>query len=148
MNIFVGNISFSAEEEDIYKAFADFGSVTGVVIVKEKNGDRSRGFGFVEMPDEKEALSAIAGLHGKDILGRPVNVMPSSPRKPGDRLSELGYGHLLKRTGKYKQGRRSVSYVKKCVEAGNLGFIAKRKPKKNLMRWRKNPRRAGNSKQK
>jgi len=143
MNIFVGNLSFSAKEEDVYKAFSDFGTVSKVVIVTEKNGVKSRGFGFVEMPDEQEALNAIAGLHGRDILGRRVNVVPSSPMKPGDRASKLGYSHLLKRTGRYKQGRRSVSYAKKCIEKGVLDFAAKRKPKKKIMR--KRLRRAGRS---
>jgi len=53
VNIFVGNLSFSAKEEDVYKAFADFGAVANVAIVMEKKGKKSRGFGFVDMPVEK-----------------------------------------------------------------------------------------------
>lgn len=60
MNIFVGNLSFAAKEEDVYRVFAGFGAVANVAIVMEKKGKKSRGFGFVEMPDEQEALSAIA----------------------------------------------------------------------------------------
>ena len=146
MNIFVGNLSFSAKEEDVYKVFAGFGAVSGVVIVMEKKGRKSRGFGFVEMPVEQEAISAIAALHGKEILGRPVNVMAAlsgkpkkekegrfGPQEPGNSRQELPF----KRTGRYKQGRRSISFMKK---RGITSFAPARKFKVNPMRWRKKPR--------
>jgi len=152
MNIFVGNLSFSAKEEDVYKAFAGFGAVANVVIVMEKKGKKSRGFGFVEMPNEQEALSAIAALHGKEILGRPVNVMVSLPKKPRsehtdkrDRAqpqvtADSRNDNFLKRTGKYKQGKRSINYIKKHIDAGTTASIPERKYKANPMRWRKKPR--------
>ncbi|MDP2928296.1 MAG: RNA-binding protein, partial [Candidatus Omnitrophota bacterium] len=82
MNIFVGNLSFEAKEIDVKRVFMAFGVVTSVAIVMEKKGKKSRGFGFVQMPDEQEALAAIAQLQGKEILGRPINVMPALSKEP------------------------------------------------------------------
>jgi RNA recognition motif-containing protein len=152
VNIFVGNLSFSAKEEDVYKAFADFGAVANVAIVMEKKGKKSRGFGFVDMPVEQEALSAIAALNGKEILGRPVNVMVALPKKPGTEhpakkifsqpqtIAGSQQEPSFRRTGRYKQGRRSISYTKKRIAVGITTPVAERKYKPNPMRWRKKPR--------
>ncbi len=157
MNIFVGNLSFAAKEDDVYKAFADFGAVANVAIVMEKKGKKSRGFGFVEMPDEQEALSAIAALDGKEILGRPVNVVVALPKKPRSERSEkkdslqpgaaadIRQNPSFKRTGKYKEGRRSISFVKKRIAVGITDPVPERKYKPNPMRWRKKPRWASSS---
>lgn len=148
MNIFVGNLSFEAKEADVHKAFAVFGAVSSVAIVTEKKGRKSRGFGFVEMVNEQEALAAIAALNGREILGRPVNVMPSvaRPKKPKNRiLAKKGALRPdFKRTGKYKEGRRTISYLKKRLDAGIAAPVGKRKYKPNPLRWRKavNPRRS------
>ena len=84
MNIFVGNMSFDAKEEDIKKLFEDFGVVVSVVIVKEKNGIKSRGFGFVEMADQKQGEAAIAALNAKEFMGRPLNVSAERPKSEED----------------------------------------------------------------
>ncbi len=156
MNIFVGNLSFGAKEPDLQKAFAAFGTVLIAAIVMEKKGKKSRGFGFVEMPDEQEALSAIAALNGKELLGRPINVMPALPKKPKSltpksKVFEKSFfrpkaeGHsrhdpAFKRTGRYKEGRRSLSYVKRRTDAGITQAMPERKHKDNPMRWRKKPK--------
>ncbi len=142
MNIFVGNLSFEAKEIDVQRAFAGFGVVTSVVIVMEKKGKKSRGFGFVEMPDEQEAQGAIATLNGKEILGRPINVMAALPKKPKKEFSgeENKQRPEFKRTGKYKEGRRTISYMKKRLDAGITAPVAERRYKSNPMRWRKKPR--------
>jgi len=157
MNIFVGNLSFAAKEDDVYRAFADFGAVDSVAIVMEKKGKKSRGFGFVEMPNEEEALSAIATLHGKEILGRPINVMAALPKKPKSeyikkkKVSQLSATEdsqqepVLKRTGRYREGRRSISYVKKRIAVGITTPVVERKYKPNPMRWRKKPKWAASS---
>ena len=88
MNIFVGNMSFDAKEEDIKKLFEGFGSVVSVVIVKEKNGIKSRGFGFVEMADQKQGEAAIVALNTKEFLGRPLNVSPERPKSELDEIPE------------------------------------------------------------
>jgi hypothetical protein len=82
MNIFVGNLSFEAAEDDIKKLFEGFGNVVSVVILKrkEKKAPKSRGFGFVDMPDEQQALAAIAGINGKEFMGRVINVEPARPK--------------------------------------------------------------------
>jgi len=82
MNIFLGNLSFDATESDVKKLFEGFGNVASVAIVmsKEKKAPRSRGFGFVEMPDEQQALAAIAALNGKEHMGRVLNVEKARPK--------------------------------------------------------------------
>jgi len=144
MNIFVGNLSFEANQTDLQREFMAFGLVTSVVIVMEKKGKKSRGFGFVEMPDEQEALAAIAQLQGKEILGRPVNVMAALPKKPKSEFAERKNNPHpeipFKRTGEYRKGRRSLSYAKQRINAGITAPITGHKNKINPMRWRKKPR--------
>ena len=156
MNIFVGNLSFEAKEIDVQRVFMGFGVVTSVAIVMEKKGKKSRGFGFVEMPDEQEALAAIAQLQGKDILGRPINVTAAVSKGPksepvgrrnknssvaGDDYQDgHRHGPSFVRTGKYKEGRRSLSYLKKRTDAGITAPVPERRYKSNPMRWLKKPR--------
>jgi len=143
MNIFVGNLSFDAKEIDVQRVFMAFGVVTSVAIVMEKKGKKSRGFGFVQMPDEQEALAAIAQLQGKEILGRPINVMSSvpKPKKPKNQISaKKDTRPDFKRTGKYKEGRRTISYIKQRLEAGVTTSVPERRYKSNPMRWLKKPR--------
>ncbi|HTX79354.1 MAG TPA: RNA-binding protein [Longilinea sp.] len=83
MNIYVGNLSFQASEDDVRQAFEAFGQVDSVSIVKDKFTGQSRGFAFVEMPNQAEAQAAIAGLNGKDLKGRAVNVNEARPRTEG-----------------------------------------------------------------
>ncbi len=75
MRIFVGNLLFTSTKEDVQKLFQGFGTVDSVSI-RNKSGKNPRGFGFVEMSDENQALSAIAALEGKDFMGRILNVTP------------------------------------------------------------------------
>jgi cold-inducible RNA-binding protein len=83
MNIYVGNLSFKAAENDLRQAFAAFGAVTSVAIIKDQVTSKSRGFAFVEMANSTEAQAAIAGLNGKDLMGRPLMVNEARPRTPG-----------------------------------------------------------------
>ena len=80
MNIYVGNLSFDATEEDVRKVFEQFGKVESAKIVQDKYSGRSRGFGFVEMPSADEAKAAISGLNGKEIKGRALSVNEARPR--------------------------------------------------------------------
>jgi RNA recognition motif-containing protein len=91
MNIFVGNLAFDATQDDIKKLFEGFGNVTSAVIVmsREKKAPKSRGFGFVEMPDEEQALAAIAALNEKEFMGRILNISQARPKTEADRQSEL-----------------------------------------------------------
>ena len=83
MNIYVGNLPFKASEDDIRKAFGAFGAVSGVSIIMDQATGKSRGFGFVEMPNSTEGQAAITGLNGKDFLGRPLTVNEARPRAAG-----------------------------------------------------------------
>src|SRR5919202_4461289 len=74
MNIYVGNLSYDVTEADLRAAFEAFGAVASVSILKDQYSGQPRGFGFVEIPSAAEAQAAIRGLHGKDLLGRPLTV--------------------------------------------------------------------------
>jgi RNA recognition motif-containing protein len=80
MKIYVGNLSFGTSEDDLQKAFSEFGQVGSVSIIKDKYSGESRGFGFVEMPDDGAAAKAIEGLNGTDLGGRNLTVNESRPR--------------------------------------------------------------------
>ncbi len=80
MNIFVGNLSYDTTESDLQEAFEAFGQVASVKIIKDKVSGESRGFGFIEMPSKTEAQSAITGLNGKELKGRPLTVNEARPR--------------------------------------------------------------------
>ena len=84
MNIYIGNLSYNAGENDIRKVFEEYGSVESVNIIIDRMTDRSKGFGFVEMTNDDEAKEAIAGLDGKDHLGRALKVNTARPRKERD----------------------------------------------------------------
>ena len=80
MNIFVGNLSYSSTDESLRAAFSPFGKINTVKIILSPETGRSRGFGFVEMPDSAEAKAAIAGLDGKELDGRAIKVNEARPR--------------------------------------------------------------------
>jgi RNA recognition motif-containing protein len=79
MTIFVSNLSFNIEDEDLEGFFTDLGKVTSARVITDKQTNRSRGFGFVEMPDRQEALAAIAALDGGIADGRTVRVSEAKP---------------------------------------------------------------------
>jgi cold-inducible RNA-binding protein len=81
VNLYVGNLSYDATEEDLQQAFGAFGQVTSAAVIKDQYSGRSKGFGFVEMSDSAQAQSAIAGLNGKDLKGRNINVNEARPRE-------------------------------------------------------------------
>jgi RNA recognition motif-containing protein len=85
MNIYVGNLSRDVTEEDLQKAFAEFGQVESVNLIKDRFSGEPRGFGFIEMPSKDEAEAAITGLNGQDLLGRAINVNEAQPKKDSRR---------------------------------------------------------------
>ena len=89
-NIYVGNLPFSTNDEDLDKLFAPHGTVVSARIIKDKFTDRSRGFGFVEMENDEEALKAIEAVNGNDFDGRALKVSEARPRE--DRGSGGGGG--------------------------------------------------------
>ena len=80
MNIYVGNLSREVTEDDLLEAFEEFGQVESVKIIKDRGSGESRGFGFVEMPVEAEAQSAINGLNSKELKGGTLTVNEARPR--------------------------------------------------------------------
>lgn len=72
--LYVGNLSYSVSQDDLQQMFADHGTVVAVQLITDRETQRSKGFGFVEMASDQEAQSAIAGLNGKSIDGRALTV--------------------------------------------------------------------------
>jgi len=81
MNIYVGNLSYGMSEDELRDAFGAFGEVSSVKILMDRETGRSRGFGFVEMPNQSEAEAAIAQLNGKDVGGRALRINEARPRE-------------------------------------------------------------------
>ena len=81
MNIYVGNLSYDTNEEELREAFSAFGEVTSARVITDRETGRNRGFGFVEMSVETEAQEAIAGLNGQELQGRVLNVNEAKPRE-------------------------------------------------------------------
>jgi RNA recognition motif-containing protein len=92
MNIYVGNMSYDVTEADLRAAFEAFGAVTSINIIKDQYSGQPKGFGFVEMPSASEAQAAIAGLNGKELMGRAVNVNVARPREGGSRTDRRSGG--------------------------------------------------------
>lgn len=85
MNIYVGNLNWSMTSDDLYNLFSPFGEVASAKIITDKfNNNRSKGFGFVEMPDNDAARNAISQLNETDIEGRKIVVNESAPRAEGE----------------------------------------------------------------
>jgi len=81
VNIYVGNLSYKATDEDLRAAFEAFGQVASARVIMDKETGRSRGFGFVEMPSDDEGRKAIEATNNKEIAGRPVRVNEARPRE-------------------------------------------------------------------
>ena len=81
MNIYVSNLSFNVTDEDLQSYFADYGAVTSAKVITDKETNRSRGFGFVEMADDAAAQKAIAELDGATVDGRAIKVNVAKPRE-------------------------------------------------------------------
>ena len=81
MNIYVGNLSYTLSESELQDAFAEFGEVSSAKILSDRETGRSRGFGFVEMPNQAEGEAALAQLNGKDVGGRALRVNEARPRE-------------------------------------------------------------------
>ena len=80
INIYVGNLSFDTNEEQLKELFESFGQVESATIISDKFTGRARGFGFVKMPEREEGLRAIQELESKDFLGRSLQVNEARPR--------------------------------------------------------------------
>jgi RNA recognition motif-containing protein len=81
MNIYIGNLNFKIQEDQIRSIFEDFGEVSSVKIIRDRETSRSKGFGFVEMPNDGEGEAAINSLNQSDVMGRPMVVNEARPQE-------------------------------------------------------------------
>ncbi|MDD5594915.1 MAG: hypothetical protein PHY94_01595, partial [Candidatus Omnitrophica bacterium] len=157
MNIFVGNLPFNATQDDVKKLFEGYGTVASVAIVmtkEKKTTPKSRGFGFVEMIGEQQALEAIIALNGSEFMGRVLNIEVARPKKEvlqeaivEDKVHSVGeekpqpqpeFKKFVKKPGRYMSGRRTHSYLSKRGLTEIPAEKLSRKKHDNPMRWRKN----------
>jgi RNA recognition motif-containing protein len=92
-NIYVGNLPWATTTDDLYAMFQQYGQVTRAQVVTDRETGRSRGFGFVEMPNEAEAQAAIAALNNLQMNGRPLTVNVAKPRESGSGPGGGGGGY-------------------------------------------------------
>ena len=100
MNIYVGNLSSDVTDETIKQAFESFGEVTSARVIKDKYNGQSRGFGFVEMPGQSQAQTAIKSLNGKELQGKEMSVSEARPRA-GDGRTGGGRMEYSRRGNRY-----------------------------------------------
>ena len=96
MNIYVSNLSFAVQDEDLREFFIEYGEVSSAKVIMDKFTNRSKGFGFVEMPDDAAAQKAIAELDGGIVEDRAIKVMiakPKEERKPNSNNNRPSYSN-------------------------------------------------------
>ena len=93
MNIYVSNLSFNVQDEDLKEFFTPYGEVTSAKVINDRETGRSRGFGFVEMSDDAAAKKAIAELNDATVDGRTVKVMEAKPKEDKPRGGGGGYNN-------------------------------------------------------
>jgi RNA recognition motif-containing protein len=102
MNIYVSNLSFNVQDEDLREFFAPYGEVTSAKIIMDKMTNQSRGFGFVEMSDDAAAKKAIAELDGASVENRTIKVMEARPKE--DRPARSNNPFRSNNGGNYNNG--------------------------------------------
>ena len=119
MSIFVGNLPFRAEREDVMKLFAPFGEVLNCSLPLERDTGRKRGFAFIEMADEAIESEAIDGLQNTELMGRPLRINKAEPRgSGGSRRGGRSGGYGGGNSGGYGGGNESnTSYSNKSSGA-------------------------------
>ncbi len=80
MDIYVGNLAYATTDDELNALFSEYGTVSAARVVKDRVTQRSKGFGFVEMPDAAQANAAIAAINGREVGGRALRVNESQPR--------------------------------------------------------------------
>jgi len=119
VSIFVGNLPFRAEQEDVIELFAQFGEVTNCALPLERDTGRKRGFAFIEMADESTEEAAIEGLQGAELMGRPLRINKAEPRGSAPRRGGGGYGG-----GGWRRWRRLVAAVIAVAAAAAVAATA------------------------
>ncbi|UYQ91311.1 RNA-binding protein [Chitinophaga horti] len=83
MNIYVANLHYRLNDEDLHQIFSEFGQVTSAKVIKDHETGRSRGFAFVEMPNQEEGAKAMESLNGSQVEGKQLTVNEARPKAPG-----------------------------------------------------------------
>jgi RNA recognition motif-containing protein len=89
--LYVGNLSFKATDDDLNQLFSGCGSVESAKVIRDRDSGRSKGFGFVEMSSDNEAMNAIDKFNGQDFEGRPLTVNEAKPQAPRERSGGGGW---------------------------------------------------------
>ena len=97
MNIYVSNLSFNVQDEDLRDFFTPYGEVTSAKVITEKETGRSKGFGFVEMADETDSQKAIGELNGTTVENRAINVTVAKPREERPARRDFNNGNSYNR---------------------------------------------------
>jgi RNA recognition motif-containing protein len=106
MNIYVSNLSFNVQDEDLREFFTEYGEVSSAKVITDKFTGKSRGFGFVEMPDNEAAQKAIAELDNGVVEGRTIRVMEAKPKEERPaRSNSGGFGGGNRGGGGYNKNR-------------------------------------------
>jgi len=122
MKIFVGSLPYKVEEADLKELFEAYGEVSSVKIIMDRETGRSKGYGFVEMPDDEMGQKAIDGLNGTEITGRNIAVSQAEERKPGGGGGRGGFGGGGNRGGGYGGGNRGGGYGGGGNRGGGGGY--------------------------
>lgn len=99
MNIYVSNLSFNVQDEDLREFFTEYGEVSSAKVITDKFTGKSRGFGFVEMPDDESARKAIAELDNGVVEGRTIKVMEAKPKEERPARTGGGGGGFQRNNG-------------------------------------------------
>ena len=123
MSIFVGNLPFRAEREDVLQLFAPFGEVLNCSLPLERDTGRKRGFAFIEMADEAIESKAIDGLQGTELMGRPLRFNNAEPRgSGGSRRGGRGGGYGGGNNGSYGGGNNGSNSSNANKSSGAEGW--------------------------
>ena len=105
MNIYVSNLGFNIQDEDLKGFFTPYGEVTSAKVISDKFTGKSRGFGFVEMPDDNAAKTAIAELDNGEVEGRTIKVMEAKPKEKKSFGGGFGEGRNYNNGNSYNKNR-------------------------------------------
>ena len=133
MDIYCGNLAYATTDDGLKAAFAAYGEVTSARVVTDRMTGRSKGFGFVEMPNAEQAEAAIAALNGSEMDGRPIRVNESQPKPQDDRRGggRGGFGGRGGRGG----GRGGFGGGRGGFGGGGRGFGGDRDRAPRDTRW-------------
>ena len=105
MNIYVSNLSFNVQDEDLREFFTPYGEVTSAKVISDRETGRSRGFGFVEMSDDEASRKAIAELNEATVDGRTIKVMEAKPKEDKPRGGGGGFRGNFNNGNSYNKNR-------------------------------------------